>query len=201
MNRPLSALLGLTSAAVIATTVAAPANAATSQAERPFLFTYTFDGHLKVAAWSFHGRRPGVRERQAQQRRHRVPQVDDGPHAPRHAGRGRLRGHHARLSLLGQQQRLRRGVRRRHQEVVGPPAGDRLPPHRLSPRPIRSMTGAPGKGRLKSSLDSRLTRRVPGVFHAATDACHDHSSEPRARRILSCQRSPSMTKPRGLMAA
>ncbi|MEV0169383.1 hypothetical protein [Nonomuraea fuscirosea] len=53
MNRPLSALLGVTSAAVIATTVTAPANAATSQVERPFLFTYTFAGHLKVAGGHF----------------------------------------------------------------------------------------------------------------------------------------------------
>ncbi|MFF0772809.1 hypothetical protein ACFYUK_28250 [Nonomuraea wenchangensis] len=51
MNRHLRALLGVTAAAVIATTLASPAQAATGG--RPFLFTYTFAGHLKVAGGNF----------------------------------------------------------------------------------------------------------------------------------------------------
>ncbi|MGW2143360.1 hypothetical protein ACWCOT_03545 [Nonomuraea bangladeshensis] len=50
MNRHLRALLGVTAAAVLATTLAAPAHAAGG---RPFLFTYTFAGHLKVAGGDF----------------------------------------------------------------------------------------------------------------------------------------------------
>ncbi len=53
MNRHLRALLGVTAAAVIATTLAGPARADTSQSGRPFLFTYTYAGHLKVAGGNF----------------------------------------------------------------------------------------------------------------------------------------------------
>jgi hypothetical protein len=49
---------------------------------------------------------------------------------------------------------------------------------------VTAKTGASGTGVPPEVLSRcRVTRRIPDVFHAAADACNDHSGEPRAAGI------------------